>query len=69
MIRLIKKSATAWNGNGFGSSAAEWAVKGHEHIVLRQLGVGWTAINTESNQRIANAYKKKDLCEVLSVKI
>jgi hypothetical protein len=69
MIKLTKTSATSWNGNGFGSSAAEWAVKGQEHIVLRQLGVGWTAINTESNQRIAKAYTKKDLCEVLATKI
>lgn len=68
MIKLTKTTATQWNGNGFGSSAAEWAIKGSEHIAVRQLVGNWYAIDTNTNAKIARGFSKAMLLEVLESK-
>ena len=41
MLKLKKVKSTEWMGNGMGTATAEWVVKGHEHIEIRQLGYEW----------------------------
>lgn len=78
MIKLTKTSTTTWNGNGFGTSAAEWVVKGQENIAVRKLGFKWFAIDTSEYaiikgrkvfKKIAAASEKSTLLEILSTKI
>jgi len=79
MIKLTKTKTTSWNGNGFGSDSAEWVVKGHEHIAIEQLGGKWVALDStkivlnhaglEMRKRIASAFTKKDLLDVLVAKL
>ena len=83
MLKLTKLKSTEWLGNGMGTASAEWVVKGHEHIEIRQLGYDWMAFDTskkfiahilngvpvERDTRIASAYTKRDLLEILSTKL
>ena len=69
MLKLIKTKNTEWLGNGFGSSSAEWVVKGFEHIAVRKLANRWFAIDTSNNAKIASSFDKAHLVEVLSLKI
>ena len=83
MLKLKKVKSTEWMGNGMGTATAEWVVKGHEHIEIRQLGYEWWAFDTskkfiahilngvpvERDTRIASAYTKRDLLEILSIKL
>lgn len=78
MLKLTKTSNTTWNGNGFGSSAADWAVVGHEHIAVRKLGINWFAVDTSEyaliggrkvNKKIAKADTKSDLVKILTAKL
>lgn len=76
MIKLTKTKSTAWAGNGFGCTSAEWVVKGHEHIVVEKREPCWVALDTSESipnrfgfvgpTRIARAYTKKELVEKLS---
>ncbi len=59
MITLTKAKATEWMGNGFGTTTAEWVVKGNESIEVRKIGGNWIAF--EGDKRIAKAWDKKDL--------
>jgi len=52
MIKLIKKQDAAWIGNGMGNAAAEWAVKGAEHIEIWKDSIRWNITNTETGERI-----------------
>jgi len=45
MIKLKKAKAAEWLGVAMGSTTAEWLVAGHENIAVRQLGIGWFAID------------------------
>ena len=67
MIQLKKTSRTVWHGNGLGTSTAGWAVKGSEHVEVRQLGTSWVAIDTSTGVRIAVAHTRKTLVEKLEV--
>ncbi len=78
MLKLTKTSNTTWNGNGFGASAADWAVVGHEHIAVRKLGINWFAVDTSEyaliggrkvNKKIAKADTKSDLVKILTAKL
>jgi len=78
MITLQKTKNTEWNGNGLGSNTAEWAVKGQEHISVRQLGGKWWAIDTSEYaifkgrkvcKKITSSWDKKTLIEKLETKI
>ena len=51
-IKLTKVSASEWAGNGMGNSAAEWAVKGAEHIRIWKGSTYWNINNTETGERI-----------------
>lgn len=83
MLKLTKSKSTEWLGNGMGTASAEWVVKGHEHIEIRQLGYDWMAFDTNKkftahyvndvpvmrDTRIASAYTKRELLEILSTKL
>jgi len=67
-MKLVKTTSTSWLGNGMGSSSAEWAIKGAEHIAIRQLGTRWVAIDTtkpSGTGRIASADTKAALLNKL----
>jgi len=69
MLKLTKAKNTEWLGNGFGSSSAEWVVKGFEHIAVRKLANRWFAIDLNNNDKIASSFEKAHLIEILSSKI
>lgn len=78
MIKLTKTSPSSWNGNGFGTSTAEWVVVGHEHIAVRKLGINWFAVDTSADfvvggrtfdKKIAKADTKANLLLSLSAKL
>ena len=83
MLKLTKLKSTEWLGNGMGTASAEWVVKGHEHIEIRQLGYEWWALDTskkfiahllngepvERSTRLATADTKRDLLAILSTKL
>lgn len=71
MLKLTKLKNTQWMGNGMGTATAEWAVKGHEHIQLRQVGYAWMAFDTrqELHTRLARAYTRRELLEILFTKL
>ena len=67
-MKLVKTTSTSWLGNGMGSSSAEWAVKGSEHIAIRQLGTRWSAIDTtkpSGTGRIVSAGTRSELLSKL----
>jgi len=67
MIKLTKTEGTDWAGNGFGTRAAEWAVKGAEGITIRSVSSGtWYAI--EDGKRIATGSTRRELLDVLEGK-
>lgn len=68
MLKLTKSKSTEWLGNGMGTASAEWVVKGHEHIEIRQLGYEWWAV-AHGRYRIAAAFTRRDLLEILSTKL
>ena len=70
MIKLKKVSDTQWNGNGFGTSTAEWCVKGAENILVYKLGLRWVAADTAHNMNriVCRAYSRADLLEVMEAK-
>lgn len=67
MIKLAKSKAVAWNGNGFGTSTADWVVKGNEHIEVYKLGWRWVAFDTspEVNRVICRADTKSEVAQKL----
>ncbi len=78
MLKLTKTKQTSWNGNGFGTNAADWVVVGNEHIAIRKLGMNWFAVDTSTyailhgrkiNKKIAQADTKIDLVKILSAKL
>jgi len=52
MIKLIKKQDAEWLGNGLGNQAAQWVVKGAEHIELWKGSTEWNITNTQTGKRI-----------------
>lgn len=69
MIKLKKAKSTEWNGNGFGTTTAEWVIKDAEHIAIRKLAGNWYAIDTsDNNRKIARGFDKAMLLEVLAAK-
>ena len=63
MVQLQKISTTLDHGEGLGTSPACWAVKGAAHIVVRQLGTMWVAL--EGGSKIATAFDRKTLVSKL----
>jgi hypothetical protein len=47
---LVKTTSTAWQGNGLGTSSADWAVKGAEHIQVEKVGIFWRAKDTRTGK-------------------
>ena len=47
-ISLVKACAAQWQGNGMGTSSAEWTVKGKEYIFVSKNSGFWRAIDTRS---------------------
>jgi hypothetical protein len=70
MIKLKKVSATQWNGNGLGTSTAEWCVKGAENILVYKLGLRWVAADIAHgmNRIVCRAYSRADLLEIMEAK-
>ena len=53
MIKLKKISDAGWVNNFVGHEAAEWVVKGHEHInVWQGSGQEWSVTNRITGERI-----------------
>lgn len=78
MLKLTKTKQTTWNGNGFGTDAAEWVVMGHENIAVRKLGLNWFAIDSSEYaiikgrkiyKKIAKFDTKAGLLEILATKL
>jgi len=66
MVQLKKASNPISHGNGLGTTTAGWAVKGSEHIAVRQLGTTWVAIDTtQDGAKLAVAFDRKALIEKL----
>jgi len=51
-IKLTKLNASEWLGNGMGNQAAQWVVKGAEHIELWKGSTEWNITNTQTGERI-----------------
>jgi hypothetical protein len=71
MIKLTKKTDAFWAGNGFGNEAAEWVVKGAEHInVWSSGGNNWNVTNRDTGERILrNKYGRAFTLELLEDKM
>jgi len=78
MIKLTKTQEATWNGNGFGTTTADWVVVGYENIAVRKLGINWFAVDTSEyaliggrkvNKKIAKADTKSDLVKILTAKL
>jgi len=73
MLKLTKIKSIEWNGNGFGTSPAIWAVKGFEHIQVTKGGGAsdWVARDTsgETPKMICKAWTKQTLLKVLTEKL
>lgn len=65
-IKLIKKTASEWAGNGFGNSAAEWRVEGTSIDVWKS-STFWFAY--KDGRRIAMGDTRADLIEALQQKM
>lgn len=51
-IKLKKINTNEWLGNGMGNSAAQWAVKGAEHIEIWKDSFYWNITNTKTGEKI-----------------
>ena len=65
-IKLIKKSASEWAGNGFGNNSAQWQVEGTDIDVWKS-STFWFA--SKNGRRIAMGDTRADLIELLQNKI
>jgi hypothetical protein len=68
-LSLIKIRATQWQGNGFGTASALWAVKGHEHITVSKICNRWYALDNNAHKRIASSYDRTHLVDLISEKL
>lgn len=68
-MRLIKTKPTEWQGNGFGTNNAEWVVKDADYISVRKFLSDWVAIDNNTGERIARAWTKKELLDILNQKL
>lgn len=70
-MKLTKaKEASGWQGNYMPQDCAEWRVVSHPHIVLRQIGTGWRAVDSSNNnQWVASGYTRADLLVTLKRKL
>ena len=66
MIKLKKAKGTVWNGNGFGTSSAEWVVAKDPSISVRQIGTFWKAY--QDGKAIASGFNRKMCLEILASK-
>lgn len=78
MLKLKKTSAPSWNGNGFGTNAADWVVADHEHIAVTKCAGLWFAVDLNQTKkvghlnvpvRIASADTRADLLNILTIKL
>ena len=78
MLKLKKVNSVCWEGNGFGTSPAEWVVAGHENIAVRKVGGMWFALDLTNTKklehldvpiRIARAETRADLMSALTTKL
>lgn len=64
-MRLIKETSAQWLGNGMGSSAADWVVKGAEHIKVYKGVGGWKVQDTLANSTLVRfADSRKQALEI-----
>lgn len=75
-IKLTKIKGTRWRGNGFGTSSAEWAVQGQEHIHVKPCNGGWGAYDTtgaasfdDRGKRIARGLTRNECLRELQKRI
>jgi len=78
MMKLKKTADAKWNGNGMGRGKGEWAVAGHENIVVRNFSNRWVALDMNEFamlehrkvfKRIAAADTRKELLVMLAGKL
>lgn len=66
MIKLKKAKAQSWNGNGFGTSTAQWVVAKDPSISVRQVGSFWKAF--DGDVTIARGFDRAMCLEALAEK-
>ena len=67
-MKLTKTKDAQWNGNGFGTSSAQYSVAGMEHIIIYNKGNGypdWAAIDANTGKHLIRPFGWKR-SEVLS---
>jgi len=71
MIKLTKKTDAYWAGNGFGNEAAEWVVRGAEHLHVWSSGSGeWNVTDRETGERIIRReYGRANALKILAEKM
>lgn len=67
MFKLTKDRSTQWHGNGMGSSSAVWRVVEHEHIVISELGTGWSAVDSNTMKKLVSGASSRKMCLQLLV--
>ena len=72
-IKLTKVRGQSWNGNGMGTDAAEWVVKGAEHLKVLKLNDRWICRDDSRRKEhgysriVAKATYKRDLIVELNL--
>jgi hypothetical protein len=66
-MQLIKIKATSWNGVGFGTSRAVWAVKGHEQWRVWSTGTNWVGHNTSTKAFLQGLTRETLLSKIEAV--
>ena len=59
IVKLKKLKSCEWLGNGMGNAAAQWAVKGAEHIHVWKGSTGWNITNTQTGESIGRWFDKR----------
>lgn len=64
-MKLIKETSAQWLGNGMGSAAADWVVKGAEHIKVYKVLSSWKVQDTLANVTLVRfADSRKQALEI-----
>ena len=66
MVKLKKSKAQSWNGQGFGTSSAQWVVAKDPSISVRQVGGDWKAF--QGDVAIARGFDRAMCLEILAKK-
>lgn len=68
-IKLQKTKSPTWNGNGFGTTGADYIVKGRPDISVTFFAGRWNARDETADRVIAKADRLNDLRDILAAKL